>query len=197
MNDKKLKNYSMIIHQESNKMLHQVTQLLHTAYYDNIKIAFRMRNHNIHGLTEFFLASYLSVFNESDIKVQSNFRAINPICSIDRTHYFNVVTNLLDNARKYSGEKRPEICISTYNENNKLYIEFSDNGIGIDHKHLEHIFDRFYRVPQGNKHEKSGYGVGLYYVKTVLNQMKADIRVKSRPGQGSTFLISIRNKKHT
>jgi len=194
MNDDKLKNYARIIHQESDKMLHQATQLLNTAYYNNIKFGFRMRHHNLHGLTEFFLSSYLSVFNESDIKIHCDFKAKNPICLIDRTHYFNAITNLLDNSRKYSGEKRPEINISTYNENNKLYIEVSDNGIGIEPKHLKHIFDRFYRVPQGNKHEKSGYGVGLYYVKTVLKQMNADIRIKSRTGNGSTFLISIRNK---
>ncbi len=195
LGEDKLNNYAMIIHQESDKMLHQVTQLLHTAYFDNIRIAFRMRYHNLHGLTEFFLSSYLSVFNESDIVVHRSYRAKNPVCSIDRSHYFNILTNLLDNARKYSGGKQAVICISSFNEGNKLFIEITDNGVGIAHKHLKHIFDRFYRVPQGNIREKSGYGVGLYYVKTVLKQMKSNIRVKSKPGQGTTFSISIRNIK--
>jgi two-component system, OmpR family, phosphate regulon sensor histidine kinase PhoR len=106
------------------------------------------------------------------------------------------MTNLLDNARKYSANSHAEVIISTYNAQNKLFIEISDNGTGIDSKYHKLIFDRFYRVPTGNVHDKSGYGVGLYYVKNILSKMNAKIRVRSRQGHGTTFTIQFKLKKN-
>jgi signal transduction histidine kinase len=197
LKEEKLKQYAGIIHQESDKMLQQANQLLNTAYY-NTRYVLRKRKHNVHGLIEYFVTSYSTVFGDNEIIISRNFNAENPVVSLDRTHFVNVLTNLLDNARKYSGHSLAEVAISTYNDHDKLFIEISDNGTGIDSKYHKLIFDRFYRVPQGNVHEKSGYGVGLYYVKNILAKMNAKIRVKSRSGNGTTFTIQFKiSKKRT
>jgi len=194
--EEKIKKYASIIHQECNKMLKQTSQLLNTAYYEHTSFLLRNRNHNIHGLINFILGSYTVVFGENELKVSTNYKANKYIAKIDRTHFINVITNLLDNARKYSKSEASDVCISTYNESGKLIIEVSDNGIGIDSKYHKYIFDRFYRVPSGNLHNRKGYGVGLYYVKSVLKKMDTDIRVKSRLDQGTTFILQIKSIKH-
>ena len=102
----------------------------------------------------------------------------------DKSHLSNVFNNLLDNAIKYSGES-VSICIKI----NPGNIEVADNGIGIPSKNLPYIFDKFYRVPQGNRQDVRGYGIGLYYVKHILEKMGWNISVKSQEGQGSTFTV--------
>lgn len=102
----------------------------------------------------------------------------------DKSHLSNVLNNLIDNAIKYSGES-VSICIKI----NPGNIEVADNGIGIPSKNLPYIFDKFYRVPQGNRQDVRGYGIGLYYVKHILEKMGWSISVKSQEGQGSTFTV--------
>lgn len=102
----------------------------------------------------------------------------------DKSHLSNVLNNLIDNAIKYSGES-VSICIKI----NPGNIEVADNGIGIPSKNLPYIFDKFYRVPQGNRQDVRGYGIGLYYVKHILEKMGWNISVKSQEGQGSTFTV--------
>ncbi len=194
MKEQKLKNYAQIIHQECDKMLTQAKQILNTAYFSDVQFKLRMRKHNVHGLIKSVLASYEAIYSENEFKISTQFDAQIPYANIDRTHFQNVITNLIENARKYSKNAHSKLEILTYNDGNKILIEVKDNGIGIDHKHQKYIFDRFYRVNSGNVHEKSGYGVGLYYVKTILKRMKAHIRVKSKPDEGSTFIIHLRTQ---
>ena len=106
------------------------------------------------------------------------------VCA-DRTHFGNIVSNLIDNAIKYSpGEARVEIRCRT--ENGWFILSVRDQGIGIPHDKQRHVFDKFYRVPTGNLHDVKGYGLGLYYVGTV--------EMKSEPGRGSEFTIKLRMK---
>jgi two-component system phosphate regulon sensor histidine kinase PhoR len=197
LKDEKLKHYAGIIHQETDKMLQQAKQILNSAYYDQSKVILRKRIFNIHGLIEYILNSYTTVYNVNEISVSLSLSAGYPFVLVDRNHFINVLTNLLDNARKYSKNGHVHVCFKTYNVKNKIFIEVQDNGIGIETKYQNLIFERFYRVPSGNIHEKSGYGVGLYYVKTILKQMNADIRVKSKPGEGSVFIIQFKKaNKH-
>lgn len=115
------------------------------------------------------------------IKVQSTGSVT---VTADKSHLSNVFNNLIDNAIKYSGES-VSICIKINPHN----IEVADNGIGIPSKSLPYIFDKFYRVPHGNRQDVRGYGIGLYYVRHVLEKMGWSISVKSQEGQGSTFTI--------
>ena len=102
----------------------------------------------------------------------------------DRTHLANVVNNLIDNAIKYSGDS---VEITIMGDNKKLSV--SDNGIGISSKSIPYLFNKFYRVPHGNRQDVRGYGIGLYYVKSILDKMGCDIEVKSTEGEGSVFTI--------
>ena len=102
----------------------------------------------------------------------------------DRTHLTNVLNNLIDNAIKYSGDS-VEITIVGDNKN----LSVSDNGIGIPSKSIPFLFNKFYRVPHGNRQDVRGYGIGLYYVKSILDKMGWTIEVKSSEREGSVFTI--------
>ena len=116
----------------------------------------------------------------------------------DRIHLYNMISNLIDNAVKYSGEKA-DICISVtvcngFEKspcNGHVTVKVSDKGIGIPGDKQKHLFDKFYRVPTGNLHNVKGYGLGLYYVKTMAEQHKGSITVESSIGKGSTFILQI------
>ena len=122
-----------------------------------------------------------------------NLNAFNPFAMVDEMHLGNVIYNLMDNAVKYSAENRPIILVvSTWNdENNHLYISIEDNGIGIKKEYQKHIFDKFYRVPTGNKHDVKGFGLGLSYVKKIVSDHNGTIKVESEPNIGTKFIIEI------
>ncbi|WP_290464518.1 sensor histidine kinase [Bacteroides acidifaciens] len=110
--------------------------------------------------------------------------ADNIVVDADKTHLANVLNNLIDNAIKYSGES---VEISISGDNNELSVR--DNGIGIPAKSIPYLFNKFYRVPHGNRQDVRGYGIGLYYVKSILDKMDWTIKVRSTEGNGSMFTI--------
>jgi len=104
----------------------------------------------------------------------------------DNVHILNVLYNLIDNAIKYTPDN-PLIEVCTWNENNNIVISIKDNGIGIKKEHQHSIFKNLYRVPTGNIHEIRGFGLGLYYVKTIVDQLNGKIELTSELGKGSNF----------
>lgn len=108
----------------------------------------------------------------------------------DRTHLSNMIRNLSDNAEKYSDEKA-DICIKCQTLGKTCQIQVIDKGIGIPLDKQPYLFNKFYRVPTGNRHDVKGYGLGLYYVKTMAELHGGSIRVESLPGKGSTFTLEI------
>jgi two-component system phosphate regulon sensor histidine kinase PhoR len=121
-------------------------------------------------------------------KIELNCSAENYIIQADPVHLTNVVYNLLDNAVKYC-TKIPQIDLNTRNEKSFLVIEISDNGIGIKREDIKLIFDKFYRVPTGNIHNVKGFGLGLYYVKLIIEAHDGKIDIKSTLNKGTTFTI--------
>lgn len=111
----------------------------------------------------------------------------------DRTHFYNMLGNLIDNAVKYSGDKPCDISIQAETQANGIRISVTDNGIGISEASLPHIFDKFYRVPSGNLHNVKGFGLGLYYVKDMMAKHGGSVSVKSQPGKGTTFTLHFKN----
>lgn len=109
---------------------------------------------------------------------------------IDKFHFTNVINNLLDNAIKYC-EQEPVIHVRTYKLDHQAIIEIIDNGIGIKKEHLSKIFDKLYRVPTGNVHNVKGFGLGLSYVKSVVEMHNGEIEVDSQPGIGTTFRLKL------
>jgi two-component system phosphate regulon sensor histidine kinase PhoR len=106
----------------------------------------------------------------------------------DEVHISNVISNLLDNANKYTPDQ-PQIRVSTESDAKGIYITISDNGIGMSAEHLSMIFEKFYRVPTGNVHNIKGFGLGLTYVKAIIEAHQGTIEVKSTPKKGSSFTI--------
>ena len=131
--------------------------------------------------------------------IATHLEAADPIICADKMHFTNVIFNLLDNALKY--HKSPglgyencpplHIDIRTVNEGRYLKILISDNGIGIKKEDLKRIFDRFYRVSTGNRHDVKGFGLGLAYVSSVIKGHRGSIHAESVYGQGTTFVIQL------
>jgi len=109
----------------------------------------------------------------------------------DRVHLTNVLQNLLENALKYNDKSQPRIKISVQELIGKIQIEVTDNGKGIPAAYLDKVFDKFFRVPTGDRHDQAGYGLGLSYVQAVILLHKGTIQVQSKPGAGSTFIIQL------
>lgn len=112
--------------------------------------------------------------------------------TVDPVHLTNVIYNLLENAVKYC-ETEPQIEIITRNERQGIWIEIEDNGIGIKKENIPFIFDKFYRVPTGNIHNVKGFGLGLYYVKLIMETHHGKVQLKSQVGKGSKFSLFLPN----
>jgi two-component system phosphate regulon sensor histidine kinase PhoR len=129
-------------------------------------------------------------FQATHVSIQLKLAAIPSVVAVDKLHMVNVVFNLLDNAIKYNTQN-PDILISTRTINGMLQIDFQDNGIGIRADNLKKIFNRFYRVPTGNLHDVKGFGLGLSYVKRIVEAHGGKITVTSEPERGSLFTIQL------
>lgn len=130
------------------------------------------------------IAAFQRIRGDKEITIIVN---VNESASVeaDRTHLSNVLNNLIDNAIKYS-EDSVEITIT----GDSRGLSLRDNGIGIPSKSIPYLFNKFYRVPHGNRQDVRGYGIGLYYVKSILDKMGWDIEVRSKEGEGSVFTIN-------
>ena len=141
-----------------------------------------------------------SVINTFKLKVENyggrisaDLEAEDPIVNVDRMHFTNVIFNLLDNAIKYRREDVPlTLAVATTNpDDDTLQITISDNGIGIKREDLKKIFEKFYRVSTGNRHDVKGFGLGLAYVHKMISLFGGDIRVESELNKGSKFIITL------
>ena len=111
----------------------------------------------------------------------------------DRTHLYNMLSNLIGNAIKYSGEKPCRIRIKGALSSKEATLSVTDEGIGISEANQKRVFDKFYRVPNGNLHDAKGFGLGLYYVRDMMAKHNGTVTVKSQPGKGSTFTLHFKN----
>jgi two-component system phosphate regulon sensor histidine kinase PhoR len=149
---------------------------------------------NIHDLIREVLKNVAIQVRKHGGKTQLELEAENPLVFGDRVHLTNVVFNLIDNAIKYAkGELI--LTISSRQTTDGVELRFQDNGIGISKEHLGKVFDRLYRVPTGNVHDVKGFGLGLSYVKTVVDRHDGTIRIESQPGKGSTFILELPHKE--
>ena len=127
------------------------------------------------------------------VEFQINMDPKDIILTADKTHFYNILSNLIENAIKYSGES-VKIILSAKQNDDQTCICVKDNGIGIPASSLPKIFDRFYRVPKGDIHDVKGYGLGLYYVRTIVEKHDWNIEVQSNEGEGTEFLIRWKKK---
>jgi two-component system phosphate regulon sensor histidine kinase PhoR len=186
----KAKKYAGIIFKENKRLETQVERVLNISTLDTENTTLNKKSLDFHELLvevkDTFDFNQLA--NGGKILIENNASVFT--IQADPIHITNVVYNLLDNAVKYCTSK-PFISITTKNERNYLVIEIKDNGIGIRKEDLKMIFDKFYRVSTGNIHDIKGFGLGLFYVKLIINEHNGSIDVKSKLGEGSTFTIKL------
>ena len=186
--EEKVKKYAGVILDENLRLQTHVEQVLQIAIFEKGQQRFNFRRTNIHQLLQSVLESFDLIIEERQIKITTNLEAERQIVVADKAHMLNVFYNLVDNAIKYS-PKSPEIQIKTWNTKKGIVISVKDNGIGISPEHQTNVFKNLFRVPMGNIHDVRGFGLGLYYVKTVINHHNGQIELVSEVGKGSSFDI--------
>jgi len=127
-----------------------------------------------------------------NVEVGVHFQTINSNVAADKVHLTSIFVNLLDNAIKYS-KQYPKLLISTESTDSEVIVKIKDNGIGIPKDQINKIFDKFYRVPKGNLHDVKGFGLGLSYVKRMLELHGGKIAVHSKVNEGSEFIVTLPN----
>ena len=186
--EEKIKKYAGVILDENLRLQNHVEQVLQAAIFEKGHQRFKFRRTNIHQLLQSVLESFDLRIAENKVKINTDFEAERQIVVADKAHIINVFYNLVDNAIKYS-PVNPEIQIKTWNTKKGIVIRIKDNGIGISPEHQTNVFKNLFRVPMGNIHEVRGFGLGLYYVKTVVDHHHGRIELKSALGKGSSFDI--------
>jgi two-component system phosphate regulon sensor histidine kinase PhoR len=184
----RLLNYANIIQMEAQRLKGQVERVLQMAVADKTTMSLRTETLEMNDLVSQVVASFQGDLVNKTVCWHIDLQAPHDRVEADFLHLRNVISNLLDNSIKYSGDA-PEITIRSANEKNGVLIQITDKGEGIAPEHLRKIFDKFYRVPKGNVHNIKGFGLGLHYVKTVVQAHKGKIRVQSSVGQGTTFSL--------
>jgi two-component system phosphate regulon sensor histidine kinase PhoR len=186
----RLLNYTTIIEKENTRLKQQVERVLQMARLDKEDIGLRKEIVDIHQLIQDAIRNTSLTTLEKHGKVDVEFTAEKHELQADRLHLTNVFHNLLDNAVKYCKDI-PLLNIRTRNHQTGIIIEVNDNGIGISPENQKRIFQKFYRVSTGNVHDVKGFGLGLSYVKTVIDAHGGYVSVKSEVGRGSIFSVFI------
>lgn len=183
-----IQKYASIIYKENKRLEHQVERVLNVAKLDKDQVVLNKDQFDVNELLDEVKENFeLHHFEKGGI-IHIDLNADNHIIQADAVHLTNVIYNLLENAVKYC-ESVPNITIQTRNDKQGIWIEIEDNGIGIKKENLSLIFDKFYRVPTGNLHNVKGYGLGLYYVKLIIDAHGGKVNVKSALGKGTTFSL--------
>ncbi len=187
---KNIESISGVIQDESKRLGFQVEKVLQMSIFEQGKLNLKPQKVDVHELIG-------NVANNFDIQVKNQggeivqkLKAENCVLRVDEVHFTNIMFNLLDNALKYSKEN-PLISIETKSNRSNFILIFQDNGIGIRKEEQKRIFEQFYRVPTGNIHNVKGFGLGLSYVKKVVEGHGGTISVSSEPKRGTRFEITL------
>jgi two-component system, OmpR family, phosphate regulon sensor histidine kinase PhoR len=186
----KLQRYASIIYKENKRLESQVERVLNIAKLDRNEIKLKLETFCIHEIIEEAKENFeFNQLEEQGGKITLDLKATDHLVRADVVHVTNIINNLLDNAVKYC-DKIPDILITTSNSKGKILVSVKDNGKGISRENQKYIFDKFYRVPTGNVHDVKGYGLGLYYVKTITEELGGTVTVRSTLGKGTEFVVS-------
>jgi len=187
-NDPRLSQYTEIIKTQNERLNLQVEKVLNIAKIENEDFSLHMERIDINESIINILSSEEAKLSEFDVDIQLDLSENNVYTKGDLLHFNNVISNIMDNAIKYSKGKA-ELHISTIKKNADIHIKIKDHGIGISKENMTKIFEKFYRVPTGDIHDVKGFGLGLNYVKKIIHAMNWDIRVVSKLGEETIFTI--------
>jgi two-component system phosphate regulon sensor histidine kinase PhoR len=185
---KSIEHISGIIFQESKRLTTQVEKVLQMAVFNEGKLKLKFKEVNINALINSVVLNFELRVKSKNGELTTDLKADPSIIKADEVHLTNVLFNLLDNAVKYSKDE-PQIIITSEIKDDFLVVSVKDHGIGIQSEHVGQIFERFYRVPTGNVHDVKGFGLGLSYVKIIVDAHKGKIKVESAPNKGTKFMI--------
>ncbi|MGI8634381.1 MAG: sensor histidine kinase [Segetibacter sp.] len=186
----KMSYFSGIIKEENKRMNKHVETILQAALLDKQELKLDMNKVHAHLLIQSALNNYQLQIQDKEGKVELKFDAKNDEIIADENHFTNLLSNLFDNAIKYSKENLM-LKVVTCNTSKNLQIKIQDNGIGMNKETAKRVFEKFYRAHTGNLHNVKGFGLGMSYVKTVIDVHKGRIKVDSTLGKGTCFTVEV------
>lgn len=187
----RLSNYAQIIIDQNARLNDQVEKFLNLAKMEGSDLKLQKTTFDLEKALQKIVKDETLKHQElKEFEIKTHFTGQEIMINADRLHFSNIITNILDNAVKYSGSNKL-IALEVIQGSNNTKVKISDNGNGMDKETSKKIFTKFYRVPSGNIHNVKGFGLGLYYVKNICNAHQWDIVVDSKLGEGSCFTITI------
>ena len=192
----KMTYFSSIIKEENQRMNRQVETILKAALMEKQEVQLMLRPLHVHQVIKEVTGNFTLQLEDKKGKAELELNAENDLIDADEVHLSNFINNLIDNSIKYSKDNvPPNIRITTTSDEKKIYIRLEDNGIGMARETVKRIFEKFYRAHTGNIHNVKGFGLGLSYVKTMVEAHGGEIKVDSTLGKGSVFNIELPLKK--
>jgi two-component system phosphate regulon sensor histidine kinase PhoR len=192
--DKFRTRYLGIIKEENKRLVGQVEKVLQAAALDRKEFSLKLESIHLPSMLQACMDQFALQVENRGGKLEFSGEMKDPYIVGDVFHLTHLFNNLLDNANKYS-PSNPRIRVAVKEKGAEVQITLQDQGIGMSRDAVKKIFDKFYRVPTGNVHDVKGFGLGLSYVKTMVEAHKGDIQVQSEPGKGSTFTINLPKKQ--
>ncbi len=189
-NAEKSNYFSNIIRQENKRMNKHVETILQAALMDKQDMKLNLAPLHAHEIIQKVVTTFTLQLNEKGGTAVMQLNAKNDLIKADETHFTNLINNLIDNAVKYSKENL-QIVITTHCTTKYFVMQVQDNGIGMSKETVKRIFEKFYRAHTGNIHNVKGFGLGMSYVKSVVDTHNGKIKVESIQGKGSTFTVEI------
>ena len=182
----RVSRYATMIHDENHRLRLMVERVLQMAVLEKGEYRLKLRDTDVHQLITELVQRFLLTVRPRGGNICVSLKATQNILKVDRIHFNNIISNLFDNANKYSLEK-PHITIKTWSNEQGFYVSVEDKGIGISQEHQKYVFRNLYRVPTKNLYNVKGFGLGLYYVKTLTNAHGGTVKVYSELRKGSRF----------
>lgn len=190
--EKMLSHLGGVVYDESKRLRFLVEKVLQMSMFDRKDAVFKKKELDLNEMVENIANSFTLRVEHTGGKIYTATEAVESKIYVDEMHFQNVIFNLMDNAVKYRNQEKPlSIYLKTWNDDKRLYLSIRDTGMGIKKDNLKKIFDKFYRVHTGNRHDAKGFGLGLAYVKKIVMLHKGEIRVESEYGKGTVFTISL------
>jgi len=166
--------------------------VLQMSMFDRKSVSFKKKDLDLNELLEQIASTFSLRVEHTGGKIYTEIEAVDSAIYVDEVHFQNAITNLMDNAVKYRKPDEPlDLYIRTWNEKDRLCFSIRDTGLGIKKENVRKIFDKFYRVHTGNVHDVKGFGLGLAYVKRIIDLHEGEIKCESELGKGTTFTVSL------
>ncbi|MDA3930005.1 MAG: HAMP domain-containing sensor histidine kinase [Prolixibacteraceae bacterium] len=196
-NEKKVDEYLNIIHLETTRLTAMVNRILSFSKMEKRKRIYQFNEIDLNELINTVVSTFEPHFKANNLILNLELSQISKV-SADKDAVIEALINLIENSIKYGQSDNKTLTIRTFEKTNTITVEIEDNGIGISKKHVKHIFDKFYRITEGNiAHKAKGSGIGLNIVQQIMKSHEGTVKVKSELGKGSCFSLSFKNNTNS